>query len=203
MFLTPHTKRSSFLITITTGLLLLLNLSKAGQAQQPAGTQAAIDPVISELIFRQKYDDAITKLEEVLESDSKNGEALTYMATANLYLHRNFTTALEDFNGAFKAGGGATFVVTHSHEKFNTDYIADYCRGWLHLRKNGVEFVPTEGTHGFKLSYTEIEEIKINRLSKRAFHIKFNQKSQNFYTRSNTEFEPLLIIALQKSFTRN
>ncbi|HYV09660.1 MAG TPA: tetratricopeptide repeat protein [Pyrinomonadaceae bacterium] len=158
---------------------------------------------ILDLIYRQKYDDAITRLEEVLEKDPKNAEALTYMATANLYLHQNFTTALEDFKAAFNAGGGATFFVTHSHEKFNTDYVADYCRGWLHLRKDGIEFVPSEGTHGFKINYGEVEEFKVNRLSKRAFHIKFNQKSQNFYTRSNTEFEPLLIIALHKSFTRN
>ncbi len=168
-----------------------------------AAAQSAKGPAILDLIYRQKYDDAITRLEEVLEKDPKNAEALTYMATANLYLHQNFTTALEDFKEAFNAGGGATFFVTHSHEKFNTDYVADYCRGWLHLRKDGIEFVPSEGAHGFKISYTEVEELKVNRLSKRAFHIKFNQKSQNFYTRSNTELEPLLIIALQKSFTRN
>ncbi len=168
-----------------------------------ATAQSASSPAILDLIYRQRYDDAITKLEEVLERDPKNAEALTYMATANLYLHLNFTAALEDFKAAFNAGGGATFFVTHSHEKFNTDYVADYCRGWLHLRKDGIEFVPSEGSHGFKISYGEVEEFKVNRLSKRAFHIKFNQKSQNFYTRSNTEFEPLLIIALHKSFTRN
>ena len=186
MFLTSHTKRSLLLITFIAGLSLLSSFSKGLRAQQPIENQSAISPAIIDLIYGQKYDDAITTLEEVLERDPKNAEALTDMATANLYLHRNFT-----------------FVVTHSHEKFNTDYIADYCRGWLHLRKNGIEFVPIEGTHGFKLRYADIEEFKINRLSKRAFHIKFNQKSQNFYTRTNSEFEPLLIIALHKSFTRN
>jgi len=189
MFLTSH---SSLSIALAVGFFI-------GQV----ANQSATNPAILDLINHQKYDDAITKLEEVLENDPKNGEALTYMATANLYLHRNFTTALEDFQEAFRAGGGASFLVTHSHEKFNTDYVADYCRGWLHLRKDGIEFVPAEGSHGFKLSYREIEEFKINRFSKRAFHIKFNQKSQNFYTRSNTEFEPLLIVALHKSFTRN
>jgi hypothetical protein len=188
---------TSYGLRVSIAILLAVELL-AGQAT----AQSTSSPIL-DLIYRQKYDEAITKLEEVLEKDPKNAEALTYMATANLYLHQNFTTALEDFKDAFNAGGGATFFVTHSHEKFNTDYIADYCRGWLHLRKNGIEFVPSQDTHGFKISYGEVEQFKVNRLSKRAFHIKFNKKSQNFYTRSNTEFEPLLIIALHKSFTRN
>jgi len=195
--------RSLLLIALTVALFVFSSFPLRVCGRGQAVNQSVTSPAIPDLIYRQKYDDAITKLEEVLERDPKNADALTYMATANLYLHLNFTTALEDFQQAFNAGGGAIFVVTHSHEKFNTDYVADYCRGWLHLRKDGIQFVPTEGTHGFKLSYREVEEFKINRLSKRAFHIKFNKKSQNFYTRSNTEFEPLLIIALHKSFTRN
>lgn len=191
MFSISHSLRS-IAVLLAIGLLI-----------GPATAQSTTNPAVLDLIYRQKYDQAITRLEEVLERDPKNAEALTYMATTNFYLHQNFTTALEDFKEAFNAGGGATFFVTHSHEKFNTDYVADYCRGWLHLRRDGIEFVPSEGAHGFKLSYSEVEEIKVNRLSKRAFHIKFNRKSQNFYTRSNSEFEPLLIIALSKSFNRN
>ena len=197
MFRISNSSRLSAFIVLC--LLVFSSFAHGVRAPGQAPSQSAI----LNLIYGQKYDDAITRLEEVLERDPKNAEALTYMATANLYLHRNFTTALEDFNEAFRAGGGAVFVVTHSHEKFNTDYVADYCRGWLYLRKDGIEFVPIEGTHAFKLTYGQIEEFKINRLSKRAFHIKFNKKSQNFYTRSNTEFEPLLIIALHKSFTSN
>lgn len=200
-FLKSCSPRAS--VVIVPGLLVFLIFAHGVRAQGQSTNQSKISPDILNLIYGQKYDEALTRLEEVLEREPKNAEALTYMATANLYLHRNFTSALEDFNEAFKAGGGASFVVTHSHEKFNTDYIADYCRGWLHLRKDGIEFVPTDGTHGFKLTYAQIEELKINRLSKRALHIKFNQKSQNFYTRSNTEFEPLLIIALLKSFNKN
>lgn len=198
MFLKAY--RSS--VRIVLALFVFSSLGYGVHPQGQSANQSGLPPAI-ELIYRQKYDDAITRLEEVLEREPKNSEALTYLATANLYLHGNFTTALEDFNEAFNAGGGASFVVTHSHEKFNTDYVADYCRGWLHLRKDGIEFVPLEGTHGFKLAFGQVEELKINRLSKRAFHIKYDKKSQNFYTRSNSEFEPLLIIALYKSFTRN
>src|SRR5215813_248875 len=98
MFLTSHSSRVSIAVLLAVKLLL---------AQ--AANQSATSPAILDLIYRQKYDDAITKLEEVLERDPKNAEALTYMATANFYLHLNFTTALEDFKDAFNAGGGATF----------------------------------------------------------------------------------------------
>jgi tetratricopeptide (TPR) repeat protein len=164
----------------------------------PSPTAAALD-----LIRRQRYNEAINKLERILEASPKNGEALTYLATANLYRDLDFTKAKKEFDEAFRAGGGATFFVTHSHEKFNTDDIVDYCRGWLHLRKDGVEFVPAEGSHGFKIKLAEITEFKQNRFSKTVFHIKVGEKNQNFRGRTANELEPLLILALYKSFARN
>ena len=155
-----------------------------------------------DLIRRQQYDEAITRLERILESNPNNAEALTYLATAILYHDLDFTKAKKEFDAAFKAGGGGTFFVTHSHEKFSTDDMVDYCRGWLHLRKDSVEFVPTEGNHGFKLKYTEIAEFKQNRFSKTVFHIKVGEKNQNFRGRSANELEPLLILALYKSFSK-
>ena len=159
--------------------------------------------VALDLIRRQQYDSAITRLERILEAQPNNGEALTYLATANLYHDLDFTKAKKEFDEAFKAGGGATFFVTHSHEKISTDDIVNYCRGWLHFRKENVEFVPSEGSHGFKLSYAEINEFKQNRFSKTVFHIKVGDKNQNFRGRTANELEPLLILAVYKSFTRN
>jgi tetratricopeptide (TPR) repeat protein len=166
--------------------------------------QAPSDPTAEalDLIRRQQYAEAITRLEQILEANPTNGEARTYLATANLYNDLNFTKARKDFDEAFKAGGGATFFVTHSHEKLSSDDVVDYCRGWLHLRKEGVEFVPIEGPHGFKLHFSEIEEFKQNRFSKTVFHIKVGNKNQNFRGRSASELEPLLILAVYKSFAR-
>lgn len=203
MFCTSHYSRSSVLIAIPIGLLAFGFLIIGVQASRQAEIRAPTDPAILNLIYRQNYNEAITRLERVLERNPGNGEALTYLATAMLYHDLNFTKAKMEFEEAFKAGGGATFFVTHSHEKFSTDDAVDYCRGWLHFRADGVEFVPTEGSHGFKIKYNEVEEFKKNRLSKTAFHIKVGGKSQNFRGRSNSELEPLLIIALYKSFIRN
>jgi tetratricopeptide (TPR) repeat protein len=166
-------------------------------------SQSASGPTALDLIYRQKYDDAITRLEEILESDPHNAEALTYMATANLYQTLNIDQAQKQFEEAFKAGGGATFFVTHSHEMFTTGADVDYCRGWLHLRRDTVEFVPLQGPHGFKLKYSEIEELKRNKISKKAFHIKAGKETFNFRGRTNSDDEALLIVALYNSFTRN
>lgn len=195
MFRTPHYLQ--FSIAVGVGLLALSLLTAVGaQTANQSSTGQALD-----LIYRQKYDEAITRLEELLEREPGNSEALTYMATANLYQTRDFLKAQKEFEEAYKAGGGATFFITHSHEKFTTGDVVNYCRGWLHFRRDVIEFVPIEGSHGFKFLFKDIEEFKRNKLSKRAFHIKVGGKNQNFRGRSNTELEPLLIIALYKSFT--
>lgn len=174
--------------------------AKGIRTNQQTIPSSSVEPAVLNLIQSQKYDEAINRLEQVLEREPGNSEALTFMATANLYRTRDFFKAQTEFKEAFKAGGGATFFVTHSHEMFTTADVVDYCRGWLHLRKNSVEFSPGDGSHGFKLQVNEIQEFKINRLSKKAFHIKVNGKSQNFRGRSNTDLEPILIVALYKNF---
>jgi len=196
-----HYSRPLALFVIFIGLLPYSLLKHTAHTRALATVQSAIDPVIPTLIHRQKYNEAITRLEQILEREPQNSEALTYMATANLYQTLEFTKAQKEFEEAFKAGGGATFFVTHSHEEFTTDDIADYCRGFLHLRKERLEFVSIDGTHTLKVSFNELKEFKQNRLSRKSFHIKFGGKSQNFQGRSNTELEILLIIALYKSFT--
>lgn len=205
MFLSPSPP-SSPLRSIAILLLAFCFLLAGNGAKEAVALQASTDRAsfagILDLIYRQKYNEAITKLERVLENNPADSDALTYMATANFYFDHDFSKARRDFDKAFKAGGGATFFVTHSHERFSTGDVVEYCRGWLHLRADGVEFVPIEGTHGFKSKYNEVEEIKINRLSKKFFHIRVGEKSQNFRGRSNTDVEPLLIVALYKSFTR-
>jgi hypothetical protein len=170
----------------------------AQSSNQSLTTAAALD-----LIYRQKYNDAITRLEEILEREPRNPEALTYLATANLYQTMDFTRAQKEFEDAFKTGGGATFFVTHAHEALATGDVVDYCRGWLHLRRDRIQFVPLDGSHTLDLTYSQVQEFKRNKVTKRSFHIKVDGKNQNFRGRSNSDTEALLIVALYNSFARS
>ena len=172
--------------------------TRASEQNAQLSTSTALN-----LIYRQKYNDALNQLEQILETEPRNTEALTYVATANLYQTLDFGRAQREFEIAFKAGGGATFFVNHSHESMTTADVVDYCRGWLHLRRNTVEFVPIEGAHGFKLNFSDVQEFKRNRISKKAFHIKIGERNQNFRGRSNSDVEALLIVALYNNFARN
>src|SRR5687767_12959580 len=144
-------------ITMSLGLTALLLFANGTHYPQPVSSPP-VQMTALDLIKVQKYNEAITQLEQILEKEPGNSEALTYMATANLYRSRDFFKAQTEFKEAFKAGGGATFFVTHSHEMFTTSDVVDYCRGWLHLRKNSVEFNPTEGSHGFKIQVDQVTE---------------------------------------------
>ena len=78
------------------GLAALL-LATGSHANQQTGSSATVGPAVLDLIKNQKYDDAITRLEQILEREPGNSEALTYMATANLYRNRDFFKAQTEF----------------------------------------------------------------------------------------------------------
>lgn len=189
-----------YFVLIVVGILIasLPAATRGSEQNAQLSTSTALN-----LIYRQKYNDALNQLEQILETEPRNAEALTYVATANLYQTLDFGRAQREFEMAFKAGGGATFFVNHSHEAMTTADVVDYCRGWLHLRRNTIEFVPIEGAHGFKLTFSDVQEFKRNRISKKAFHIKIGEKNQNFRGRSNSDVEALLIVALYNNFARN
>jgi len=154
-----------------------------------------------ELIRQQHYNDAITRLEQTLEERPADPLALTFMGTAVLYSEHNFSKAQKLFEQSFQSGGGAAFWVSHSHETLGSDELADYCRGWLFLRKGEVEFVPENSEHGFRLSLADLKEFKQNRF-RRLFHIKDGDKTYNFRPRTGDENEVLLVLILAKKFSR-
>ena len=176
--------------------LLLVNYS-------PVQDSAAAKLALSRAQIRDlKYEGAITTLEPLLEQNPRHPEALTLLAAANMYSTRDFVKSLKRFEEAYAASGGALFWVSHSHEKLGTSELADYCRGWLYLRKSEIEFLPENSEHGFHLPYSQIADFAQNKLIKRMFHITDSTKTYNFRPRTGEESETLLVIALYKKFSR-
>jgi tetratricopeptide (TPR) repeat protein len=163
----------------------------------PNSTSAAL-----ELIRQQRYNDALNILEQVLEATPAQPEALAYLGTVHLYAFHDFLKAQKLFEESFRAGGGATFWVSHSHENLGTGELADYCRGWLHLRKGELEFAPVNEEHGFRLANSEIKEFKQNRAVRRLFHVRSNKKTYDFRPRTGDTREIWLILILYKKFNR-
>ena len=185
-------------LLLSASLLLTPLLAPVPRAQRSAEVVAEAQ----KLIRQQRYTDAVNRLEQFLETSPEDAEALTYLAAAHLYADRDYLKAQEAFTSAFRTGGGASFFVTHSHESMMSgEDVTDYCRGWLHLRRDRVEFTPDEGMHGFSVRFTDIVEFKQNR-HKSFFHIKLGGANQNFRPRTKEELETLLILALYKRFSR-
>ena len=178
-------------------LVFLAQGAEPPQAAAPSRLSGALD-----LIRQQRYNDAINKLEQLLEAEPGQAKAVGYLGTAHLYGDRDFARAQKLFEESFRAGGGATFWVSHSHEKLTSGEMADYCRGWLHLGKGEVEFAPDNSEHAFRLRDSDIREFKQNRLSRVVFHIQVEKKTYNFRPRSGDEREVWLILALYKKFAR-
>ena len=153
-----------------------------------------------EMIKEERYNDAINKLEQYLDSKPDDTEALTMLATARVYKENDYAKGLRHFEEAMKKGGGASFFVNHSHEvtKMGTGDPVNYCRGWLHLRKGWMTFIPDSSTHSLSLSAKEIIEIEQNRFpNKNLFHIKAGKEiNYNFTPRSHQQSEILLILVM-------
>jgi tetratricopeptide (TPR) repeat protein len=188
----------ALLSLLLSAALLLAPLLPAPRAQRSAEVVAEAQ----KLIRQQRYGDAVNRLEQFLETSPEDAEALTYLAAAHLYADRDYLKAQEAFTSAFRAGGGASFFVTHSHESMMSgEDVTNYCRGWLHLRRDRLEFVPDEGLHGFSVRFADVVEFKQNR-HKKFFHVKLGGANQNFRPRTGEELETLLILALYKRFSR-
>lgn len=155
-------------------------------------------------IVNARYDWAIDRLEQELATTPDDPEVLTFLATARAYKEPDVLKAKQYFEDAIGKGGGASFLVSHSHEisAMSIGDPNDYCRGWLHLRKGEARFVADSGAHSVVIPFPDIVEFKQNRMSK-LFHIKFaKDKNYNFSPRSRDERETLLIVVMYQKLSR-
>jgi len=180
--------------------ILIVSLLVSTTAPPPQAPREVLQA--REMIAQRRYDDALSKLEEALEARPRQSDALMFMGAAILYHDKDFLKAKKYFEESFQGGGGAALWVNHSHEKLGTDELADYCRGWLYLRRGEIQYVPDAGDHAFRVSASEVKEMEQNRLAKKLFHLKDANKTYNFRPRTGDEGEVLLILALYKKFSR-
>jgi hypothetical protein len=155
-------------------------------------------------IVNARYDWAIDRLEQELATKPDDPEALTFLATARAYKERDFLKRKQYFEDAIGKGGGASFLVSHSHEisVMSVGDPSDYCRGWLHLRKGEARFVADDDAHSVVIPFSDISEFKQNRMRK-LFHIEFaKDKNYNFSPRSRDERESLLIVVMYQKLSR-
>lgn len=161
------------------------------------------------MIKEERYDDAANKLRQFLDARPNDPEALTLLATAQVYKEKDYVKGKGLFEEVIKQGGGASFFVGHSHEKtvMSIGDPTDYCRGWLHLRKGKLIFVPDNGDHRLELAYSEIKDFGQNNF-KKLFHLKTvkdkdgKERNYNFAPRSRNDAEVLLIVVMYQKISR-
>jgi hypothetical protein len=153
-------------------------------------------------IERGRYANAVEDLEELVATGGQKAELLTFLATARMYRDRRFYDSLAEFGDAFEAGGGASFLVAHSHEALSDSEVVDVCRGWLHLRSGTVEYQSSDSGHSFRVTSAEIGEFETNRLSKSIFHVRIGGKVWNFRPRTARKDEAQLVTTVFEKFVR-
>lgn len=194
-------------------LLLVLLSRPEGWAQTPSQPSFQLPPSVAMaagMIKDERYDDAINKLEQLLATKPNDPEALTLLATARIYKDRDYLKGKELFEAAIKQGGGASFFVGHSHEVtvMSVGDPSNYCRGWLHLRKGTLSFVPDSSTHSIELAAADIKEFGRHGIHKKLVHVETKKDKDgkdhkfNFAPRSRLESETLLIIVMHQKLAR-
>ncbi len=170
----------------------------------PSSESHAVNLLAAKLLIQQsRYDQATNKLEVILEAEPNQPDALMFTGTIYLYHELDHLKAMKWFEMSLKLGGRAAFLVQHSHESLGGSQLADYCRGWLILRGKEIEFTPDNGTHGFSVSRSELQEFKQNRRLQSMFHIRLKDDNFNFRPSTGQEDEVLLIVAMYKKLSQS
>lgn len=201
----PRERHAHSLTSEATDLLRLLILATVLLSFAASALSQGTPTVASarDAIERGRYEIAVEDLMELSGGGKTNPEALTFLATARMYRDRRFYDSFKEFGGAFAAGGGASFVVAHSHEALSDAEVVNVCRGWLHLRLGTVEFESSESGHSFRVASADIEEIEPNKLSKSLFHVRTGGKVWNFRPRTATKDESQLVSLVFNKFVRS
>jgi hypothetical protein len=159
-------------------------------------------------IDQGRFNEALNALEEVWEQDQSNPVVAENLAMAYLYADHDLEKAKALAERSIQAGGKASFLVQHPHEKlgFVSGDMADYCSGRLSISRDRLVFVSKLEDHSFVVEKGQLKEIKANRVygtDRGMYHIRTaDKKNYNFRPRSWSEQEQELILLLVNEYLR-
>lgn len=155
-----------------------------------------------------RFNDALNALEEVWEQDQSDSLVAENLAMAYLYADHDLAKARMLAERAIQAGGKASFLVQHPHEKvaFASGDMAEFCNGRLSVSRGRLVFTAKEERHSFVVEKGALVEIKANRLygsGRGMYHIRTaDKKNYNLRPRSWLEPERELILLLVNEYVR-
>jgi hypothetical protein len=155
-----------------------------------------------------RYNNALNALEEVWEQDQSDPAVAENLAMAYLYADHDFDKAKALAERSIQAGGKASFLVQHPHDKLGliSGDVADYCSGRLSISKERLVFVSKEEDHSFTVEKGQLREIKANRVygsGHGTYHIRTaDKKNYNFRPRTWSDQEQDLILLLINEYLK-
>jgi hypothetical protein len=182
---------------------VLLILSGLGNGQQN-GRFASLKSQAFTAFDRGQYAQVAGKLEEIWEQDHSDPKVAEYLAIGYLYGEHNVEKAKPLMNAALEAGGQATFLVQHSHEKAHIpltgDHVANYCTGKMSIRPGKLIFTADSGEDSVTFDPEDLKQFQVLGGEPGRFQIKVDKKSYIFRVKSEKRDE---VVVLQEFVVQN
>lgn len=155
-----------------------------------------------------RFNDAVNALEQVWELDQSDPAVAENLAMGYLYADHDFEKAKALAERSIQAGGRASFLVQHPHEKiaFASGDMADFCSGRLSVSRQKLVFTASVERHSFIVEKGQLKEIQPNRhygSGRGMYHIRTaDNKTYNFRPRSWSQQEQELILLLITEYVK-
>jgi hypothetical protein len=180
----------------------------AALAQQHTGRFAALVSKGLELIDAGRFVDALNVLEEVWEQDQSDPAVAENLAIAHLYGGRDARKAEQLMEAAIAAGGRASFLMQHAHERLTLVSMdtSNFCSGRLSISRDRMTFTAANPAHSFSIQTGQLKEIKKNKWfgsSEGVYHIRTSdKKTYNLRPRTWSERETSLVMQMIEKYIK-
>jgi hypothetical protein len=195
----PMCNRANHVI-VTFFLLHALAAYGAGQSKPVSLPASPAVLAAAELIVQGQYDESAAQLEQILVETPDEKEAAIYLATARAAREKDSLRARELLEEGLRRGGGASFIVRHSHEStlMSLGDPNDYCRGWLHFRHGEMIFAPRNSEHGVRIPFSAVSEFK----QIKKYLVQVQVGKDNFAPRNRDERDALQLVIMYQKVSR-